>query len=425
MFEFTETGKLSGFGRTGTLATPHGTIKTPVYMPVGTQATVKSLSPADLEQLGAQIILANNYHLYLRPGSENVQKLGGLHHFMQWSHPILTDSGGFQMQSLSAQKVGLCKITDEGARFKSHIDGSIHFLTPEAATISQIQIGADIIMAFDDSTPADATRKRAEIALKRTNDWLLRCIAAWKNSTEYQHIRDDARSFQPTFAARLSQNSNHAPASRAGENVDSAQDLPKESAISKQLSVAENKSSIPKPQALFGIIQGGNFPDLRKASAEFVIAQDLPGIALGGASIGREANETAENIAMVRELLPKNKPIYAMGVGVKPSDAVSVIKAGADMFDCVSPTRLARCGQLYNLEAKSEYIDIAKSMFALDTNPIDNSCDCYTCQTFTRAYLHHLFKSRELLYYRLASTHNLRMMIITVEKYINSRSNKV
>lgn len=365
MFDFKETGKLTGFGRTGTLNTPHGIISTPVYMPVGTQATVKSLSPSDLEQLGAQIILANNYHLYLRPGSPTVQKLGGLHKFMRWPHPILTDSGGFQLQSLSAQKVGLCRISDDGAKFKSHIDGSVHLFTPESATLSQIQLGADIIMAFDDSTPADATRKRAEQALKRTNNWLVRCINTW------QH--EDLKRNTPASAR----------------------------------------------QALFGIIQGGNFPDLRKASAEFVISQNLPGIAMGGASIGKEAAETAENIAMVREMLPADKPVYAMGVGVKPSDAVSVIKAGADLFDCVAPTRLARCGQLYNQETKSEYIDIAKSSFSLDTNPPDNSCDCYTCQNFTRAYLHHLFKAKELLYYRLASIHNLRMMIRAVNSCQN------
>lgn len=348
MFEFNVTGKIKDFGRTGSLTTPHGTIRTPVFMPVGTAATVKALSREDLESLGTQIILANNYHLLLRPGSENVAKLGGLHKFMNWPHPILTDSGGFQIQSLKP------KITDSGVEFKSHIDGTLHRLTPQTATQSQVQIGADIIMAFDDSTPHDDNKKLAELAMLRTHRWLNKCI-----------------------------------------------DTLKEKPSAKQ--------------ALFGIIQGGIFPDLRRQSAEFVIAQNLPGIAIGGASIGRDTKETAEIIASVRELLPPNKPLYAMGVGVRPSDAISVIKAGADMFDCVAPTRLARCGQLYNLEARSEYIDISKAVFSLDKKPADPDCDCYTCSNYTRAYLHHLFKSRELLYYRLASIHNLKMMIKAVE----------
>lgn len=359
MFEFTPQKQLSGSGRTGTLITPHGAIHTPVFMPVGTAATVKSLSPEDLEDIGAQIILANNYHLFLRPGSTNIKKLGGLHTFMNWPHPILTDSGGFQVQSLSREDVDLCRIKEDGVEFRSHLDGgSLHFLTPEIATQSQIDIGADIIMAFDDSTPAQSSRKRAIQAMDRTHRWLKACIRTWKKSSS------DSTAF---------------------------------------------------PQALFGIIQGGDYPDLRRQSAEFVIAQDLPGIAIGGASIGKEAKETAENIAMVRELLPKNKPLYAMGVGVRPSDITAVIKAGADMFDCVAPTRLARCGQLYNREAKTEYIDINKSVFALDKNPIDNSCNCSTCKNYTRAYLHHLFKSKELLYYRLASIHNLKTMLEAVK----------
>jgi queuine tRNA-ribosyltransferase len=357
MFTFTPHSRLPGFGRTGTLETPHGVIHTPVFMPVGTNATVKSLSRQDLTAVGAQIILANNYHLFLRPGAENLRKLGGIHKFMNWPGPILTDSGGFQVQSLSREDVDLCRIKTNGVEFRSHLDGgALHFFTPELATASQINIGADIIMAFDDSTPASATRKRAKLAMDRTHRWLLACIRTWKSSRTQQ--------------------------------------------------------------ALFGIIQGGDYPDLRRESAEFVISQDLPGIAIGGASVGADAAQTAENIAMVREMLPKNKPLYAMGVGVKPSDAIAVIKAGADMFDCVAPTRLARCGQLYNLDAKTEYIDISKSGFALDQHPIDASCDCSTCADYTRAYLHHLFKTRELLYYRLASIHNLRMMI----KAVNSIS---
>lgn len=361
MFKFLPEEQLDGYARSGTFTTPHGTIHTPVFMPVGTAASVKSLSPEDLEEAGAQIILANNYHLYLRPGHENIKKLGGIHKFMNWKHALLTDSGGFQVQSLGKHNLSLSKISEHGVEFKSHIDGSLHYLTPALATISQINIGADIIMAFDDSIPDSATKKRAREGTDRTHRWLLDCIKTWQ----------------------------------------------------------EHKLRTPDyvPQALFGIIQGGNFADLRKMSAEFVISQGLPGIAIGGASIGKDPGITAENIAFVRDMLPKNIPLYAMGVGVKPSDIISVFRAGADMCDCVAPTRLARCGQLYNRETKSEYIDIEKSSFALDQNPIDNSCDCYTCTHYTRAYLHHLFKCRELLYYRLGSIHNIRTMISLVETF--------
>lgn len=340
MFHFEVKAKLTGRGRTGTLHTPHGDITTPAFMPVGTNATVKSLSPEDLENLGAQIILANNYHLFLRPGSENIAALGGIHKFMGWNHPILTDSGGFQVQSLE------CKVTDDGVAFKSH------FFTPETAIESQIQIGADIIMALDDSS-SHSTKSATKQAMLRTHRWLLRCLGAM----------------------------NHQPTN----------------------------------QQLFGIIQGGKYQDLRRQSAEFVIAQNLPGVAIGGKAIGSDPHQTADTISAIHDLLPNDKPLYAMGVGVRPSDLISVVKAGADMFDCVAPTRLARCGLLYNRESKNERIDISQSKFRLDKNPIDPMCDCMTCRKHTRAYLHHLFKCRELLFYRLASIHNLRFMIKTVE----------
>ncbi|MEK7154612.1 MAG: tRNA guanosine(34) transglycosylase Tgt, partial [Patescibacteria group bacterium] len=304
------------------ITTPHGEIHTPVFMPVGTNASVKSLSREDLESVGAQIILANNYHLYLRPGSKNVKKLGGIHKFMNWPHPILTDSGGFQVQSLKP------KITDDGAEFVSHLDGSKHFLSPESATQSQIDIGADIIMAFDHSVPAGATHAFAKAAVTRTHQWLLRCIKVWKN----------------------------------------------------------------KKQQLFGIIQGGEFPDLLRESAKFVVDQNLPGVAIGGAVIGSDPHQTADTIATIHDLLPNDKPLYVMGVGVRPSDITSVVAAGADMFDCVAPTRLARAGLLYNHESKNERIDINQAKFKLDQKPITNDCDCYTCKNYTRAYLHHLCK---------------------------------
>lgn len=382
MFEFTVIGRLPGHGRTGVITTPHGDLVTPVFMPVGTAATVKSLTREDLEAIGARIILANNYHLYLRPGSPAVKKLGGIHRFMNWPHPILTDSGGFQVQSLdkplptplslprrgaggevSEPSGSLVKITNEGVEFRSHLDGGTrHFFTPEVATQSQIDIGADIIMAFDQSIPKGASKAFAQTAVRRTHNWLIRCKKIWEKSE------------------------------------------------------GRAKPSKEPMQALFGIIQGGEFPDLLRQSAKFVAEQDLPGVAVGGAVIGSNPRQTAETIAAIRELLPKNKPLYAMGVGIRPSDLVSVVRAGADMFDCVAPTRLARAGLLYNLEVPNERLDISQSKFRLDKKPVDPICDCSTCRSYTRAYLHHLFKARELLYYRLASLHNLRTLIRTVKK---------
>ena len=350
MFDFQVKGKLKGQGRAGVLTTPHGDIHTPVFMPVGTNASVKSLSVQDLEEVGAQIILANNYHLFLRPGSAAISQLGGIHKFMGWNRPILTDSGGFQVHSLAP------KISDAGVEFTSHLDGSKHKFTPQIATTSQMQIGADIIMALDHCTPNDLSYADTKRAMDRTHRWLIKCQQVW------------------------------------------------------------HKKGKPN-QALFGIIQGGKYRDLRRQSAKFVIDQDPSGIAIGGQSIGSNPAETATTIAWVKDILPADKPLYAMGVGVKPSDAIAAIIAGADMFDCVAPTRLARCGLLYNLDYPQERLDISKAIFKLDKKPIAKDCDCYACNHFTRAYLHHLFKCKELLYYRLGSIHNLRVMINAVSTF--------
>lgn len=328
--------------KTGIITTGHGQIQTPVFMPVGTNATVKSLSPEDLASIGAQIILANNYHLFLRPGSENIQKLGGIHKFMNWNKPVLTDSGGFQVWSLKG------KYSDDGVEFKSNIDGKSFFWTPEDAIKSQIQIGSDIIMALDVCTPDKASHVETKKAMNITHDWLKRCKKV------------------------------------AGDTT------------------------------LFGIIQGGLHKNLRIESAKFVVDQNLPGIAVGGETIGYNMDGTEEVMSWIKDLLPKDKPIYAMGLGLRPSDLVRAVKAGFDMFDCVAPTRLARNGALYSSDSPTERIDISKSIYALDENPIDNCCDCPTCKTYSRAYLHHLFKCKELLFYRLASMHNLRVMIRTV-----------
>lgn len=339
-------------------STPHGNIQTPVFMPVGTNATVKSLTPTDLESVGAQIILANNYHLFLRPGSDNVAKLGGIHKFMGWQHPILTDSGGFQVWSLGQSKSGLIKITDDGIKFKSHLDGKDYFWTPEAAIASEIKIGADIIMPLDVCTRTE-DHAEAKRWTDLTHKWLVRC--------------------------------------------------------KKTLGKSKN-------QALFGIIQGAMFKDLRRESAQFIVDQDLPGIALGGEMLeDNSINRIPEVMDWIRDILPKNKPVYAMGIGLRPSEFAPVVAAGVNMFDCVAPTRMARNGALYvnpDIDPR-EHIDISTSQFALDQKPIDPSCNCNTCQKYTRAYLHHLFKCKELLFYSLASIHNLRFMLRTVEKLSN------
>ncbi len=371
MFEFKVTGKLLGRGRTGVFTTPHGEIHTPVFMPVGTHASIKSVNPKDLEDIKAQVILANNYHLFLRPGSDLIAKLGGLHSFMNWDHPILTDSGGFQVWSLGQEKAGLARITPDGVEFRSHLDGSTHFLSPEIAVNSEVKLGADIIMAFDQCTKDDAKKDEAAAALELTNNWLLRSIKEWQKHD-------------------------------------------------------------PKKQALFGIIQGALHEDLRREAAQFVIAQNTPGIALGGETIGYNMTGTKEVIDWIADLLPENKPRYTMGLGLKPSDVLAAITLGIDMFDCVAPTRLARNGALYTGKVTlkndeycfessypNERINIGNKEFKVDTDPLDPDCDCSTCKNFTRAYLHHLFKSKELLYYSLASIHNLRMMLKTAEDAVS------
>ncbi len=384
-FSITATKKASR-ARAGLLGTPHGSILTPIFMPVGTVGTVKALSAEDLLAVGAQIILANTYHLYLRPGDEVVQKLGGLHAFMRWEKPILTDSGGYQVSSLGhfkddmTQNQTLVKrtiIDDEGATFFSHLDGSKHRFTPKDSIHIQRNLGADIIMAFDEATP-NRGKGYARKAMMRTHHWLVKSMQAWR---ELEEIKREDES----------------------------------------------------PQALFGIIQGGNYKAFRRESAEFVVSQHLPGIAIGGGSIGKNPQETEENVSWIQDLLPKDRPLYLMGVGVNPEDILSAIQIGADMFDCVAPTRLARLGYLYNgnfknghrwrfvSEFKKGRVAIGNARFRLDQSVIDEDCDCLTCAGgYTRAYLHHLFKTRELLYYRLASMHNVRFMIRLTEQVRNS-----
>jgi queuine tRNA-ribosyltransferase len=339
MLQFqTKTQSTRSRARTGRFMTPHGAVKTPVFMPVGTLGTVKSLSPEELRQCGAQIILGNTYHLYLRPGCEVVDRFSGLHDFMNWDGPILTDSGGFQVFSLAT----LRKIDDEGATFRSHIDGSKHLLTPEKSMEIQICLNSDIIMCLDQCIQFPATRDETGKALDLTTRWAERCKTHWQ--------------------ARA----------KAGN-------------------------------ALFGIVQGGMYTDLRRRSAEDLVALDFPGYAIGGLSVGEPAATMYEMADHTLPLLPDDRPKYIMGVGT-PDDLVELVSLGADMFDCVMPTRNARNGQLFT---ETGAINISNARFRDDIRPVDSECACYTCRNYSRAYLRHLYMARELFAYRLNTIHNV------------------
>ncbi len=393
MFQFTLHSTKS-HARAGSFTTPHGIVQTPMFMPVGTQATVKAMSPEDLHHSKAQIILANTYHLYLRPGEELIHKQGGVQKFMNWNKPMLTDSGGFQVFSLGKQmetkhgkeKKGLLaresiksfsKITDDGVEFTSHLDGSKHMFTPEKAIEIQRNIGADIIMAFDECTPDDASPAYTQEALNRTHAWAKRCVEYWQ---------------------------------------------------SKQKLSAQGSY-----QALFGIIQGAMHKELREASAREIASLGFDGIAFGGETIGYNMKGTVEVMDWVRPMIPENKPRYAMGLGRDPQDILDAVRAGYDMFDCVAPTRLARNGAVYagELDVSSDdpakwtfnssfvkgRMQIGNAQWMSDASTIQKDCDCYTCsQGFSKAYLNHLYRSEELLYYRLASIHNVRFMIRLCEQ---------
>jgi len=349
-----------GAARRGRLETAHGAIETPVFMPVGTAAAVKTLEPRDLEALGARIILANTYHLFLRPGHERVKRLGRLHRFMAWNGAVLTDSGGFQVFSLGEKGTGrekggpgLVEIAEEGVTFRSHLDGSRQFLSPEKAIEVQEALGADVIMAFDECPPSLADRAYHELSLARTQRWLVRCAAAWRE----HESRDGDRS------------------------------------------------------ALFGIAQGGLFPDLRARAIEEAAALDLPGYALGGYAVGEAPEQMWEGVARDAPRLPAGKPRYLMGVGT-PEDLLAGIAAGVDMFDCVLPTRTARNGLLFTSRGK---VVIRNACHADDERPADPECGCYTCRTFTRAYLRHLFKAGEILALRANTLHNLHFYLSLME----------
>jgi queuine tRNA-ribosyltransferase len=328
-----------GPAHAGLLTTPHGQVPTPTFMPVATQGAVKTLSSHDVSGLGASILLGNTYHLYLRPGIDLIERLGGLHPFMAWDGPILTDSGGFQAFSLGA----LINLTNEGVAFRSHIDGSRHLFTPEKAIEYQQRLGVDIMMCLDQLVPANSDEPALRDAMDRTHQWAARCRQVWNSPN----------------------------------------------------------------QALFGIVQGGVSPTLREASARFITGLDFPGYAVGGLAVGETKAQMYSTVALMDDLLPKDRPRYLMGVG-SPEDLVECVARGMDLFDCALPTRVARNGGLFTPDGR---VDILSARYLAVNAPLMESCDCYSCRNFSAAYLHHLFKAKELLGLRLATIHNLRFVL--------------
>ncbi|RRD65811.1 tRNA guanosine(34) transglycosylase Tgt [Fretibacterium sp. OH1220_COT-178] len=345
MFEFKVEAVCPRTGaRAGVLRTPHGPVRTPVFMPVGTQATVKAMTPPELEEIGAQIILGNTYHLYLRPGAELVAEAGGLHRFMGWNRPILTDSGGFQVFSLAQ----LNKVTDQDVRCRSHLDGSEHVMSPEWAMRVQELLGSDIAMCFDQCGPFPATHAQAETALERTTLWAERSKAA--------HSRPD--------------------------------------------------------QALFGIVQGSVYDDLRLRSAREIVGMDFPGYGIGGLSVGESHDVMYRVLDLLDGVMPREKPRYLMGVGYPPN-IVEGVARGVDMFDCVLPTRNGRNGTLFTSFGR---VNIKAQRYERDFGPVDPECDCYLCRDFSRAYLRHLYRCGEILAARLCTWHNLRYTVRLAER---------
>jgi queuine tRNA-ribosyltransferase len=343
-YEHIKTCKQTG-ARLGIVHTPHGSFETPAFMPVGTQATVKTMSPEELKDIGAGIILSNTYHLWLRPGHEIIKEAGGLHKFMNWDRPILTDSGGFQVFSLSKFR----KIEEEGVHFRHHLNGSKLFLSPEKAMEIQNALGPDIMMAFDECPPFPATYEYMKASVERTSRWAARCLAA--------HAR-------------------------------------------------------PEEQALFGIVQGGEFEELRKQSAKDLVALDFPGYAIGGLSVGEPKDIMNRVLEYTTPLLPEDKPRYLMGVG-SPDSLIDGAIRGIDMFDCVLPTRIARNGTLMTSEGR---LVVRNAKYKNDFRPLDEQCDCYACKNYSRAYIHHLIRTEETFGIRLTTHHNLHFLLNLMEQ---------
>jgi queuine tRNA-ribosyltransferase len=376
----------SGKARRGRLLTPHAEIETPVFMPVGTVASVKGVPQDTLEELGAQIILGNTYHLYLRPGVQTVRQMGGLHGFMAWPRAILTDSGGFQVFSLNE----LRKINEEGVTFRSHLDGSSHFFSPESAMEAQIGLGADIIMAFDECTEYPADRARVRASMEMTARWAAR---SKKYFDEHKH--------------EVPWGNN----AHVGTN-----------AFVRPVDPGPTNASVPtrseQTQTLFGIIQGGMERELRRESAERTIEIGFPGYAIGGLSVGEPRDLTREIVESTLEHLPADKPRYLMGVGT-PEEIVEYANLGVDMMDCVLPTRAARHGLLFTSEGK---VSIKQARYAQDPAPLDPNCACRVCQRYSRAYLRHLYASNEVLAQVLNTIHNLSFYLDTMRRVRHSIS---
>jgi len=371
--------------RLGKLKTGHGTIQTPCFMPIATCASIKSLDSIEMEKMNAEIILGNTYHLYLRPGDKIIKKLCDLHGFMNWKKPILTDSGGYQVFSLSSIR----KITEKGVRFRSHIDGSYHMLTPEKSIDIQLNLGSDIIMVLDECAPYPSSEEYIEESLELTARWAKRCK---------EHLEK-------------SQITNH------------------KSQINSKFKISKSKTIKP---LLFGIVQGGTYRDLREKSAKQLLELNFDGYAIGGVSVGEPSEKMYNVVDWTAHLLPEDKPRYLMGVG-KPEEIIGSVARGIDMFDCVIPSRNARHGTLYKFKVNNEKIKIAKrpgkfyeilritnKKFKTDQKPIDENCKCFTCKNYSRAYLRHLFVSRELLAYRLATIHNLNFYLELMKRIRNS-----
>jgi len=351
----------AGAARAGVFSTPHGPVETPAFMPVGTLATVKALDPEDLIRMGASMILGNAYHLHLRPGDDIVREMGGLHRFMQWDGPILTDSGGFQVFSLE----GLRTIDEEGVEFQSHIDGSRRFFTPELVMQIERNLGADVIMQFDHVIPGQSDEASARDASERSIRWLARCLAEVQRLEQTQPLEDPLHEGFPADNPR-----NH--------------------------------------QALFPIVQGGIHAHLRRQAAEAIRSMhDWAGFGVGGLSVGEEKNAMYEMIDVVNDALPKTHPRYLMGVGF-PEDLIEAIRRGVDLFDCVAPTRMGRNGGVFTRDGR---LNIKRTEFRTDPRPLDPDCDCSACTRFTRAYLRHLFVSDEILGLRLLSLHNVHFLL--------------
>jgi queuine tRNA-ribosyltransferase len=397
----------SGAARLGRMQTAHGVVETPVFMPVGTLATVKGVPQHVLEELGAQIILANTYHTYLRPGTKAVRELGGLHRFMSWNRAILTDSGGYQVFSLNE----LRKVTEEGVRFRSHLDGSSHFFSPESAMEAQIALGADIIMAFDECTEYPAERGRAQKSMEMTARWARRSKDAFE--AKKGEVPWGRQQLAPSTEHRVADDRGSANIGDADSEVSTGiPPLRQAQGRDDKSTATPNVQLVGETQALFGIVQGGMYADLRVESAQRSVEIDFPGYAIGGLSVGEPRNLTREVIEATLPHLPADKPRYVMGVGY-PEEIVEYAAMGVDMMDCVLPTRAARHGLLFTTEGR---MNIKNARYALDQNPPDPKCGCWVCGRYTRAYLRHLFTTGESLAGLLNSAHNLFHYLDTMRR---------